>query len=214
MIEALDQGFASAEQDGFPPVGLCVSLLRTQTADEATEACRATRGIAIAARCRALGRRQRGRRWSYGASFCRRLSQGGRGRPRTDGPCGRVERTRRGARRDRASRGGSYRPRSASDRGRRSGRASRRARNSPGRMSNLQHRFEGLFLDRFTSPRSAASGGVRISINTDDPSLLGTNLLQEYEIARTSYCWTEDVLRSVRARRSRPVSPRQRLRRS
>jgi adenosine deaminase len=37
MIEALDQGFASAEQDGLPPVGLCVSLLRTQTADEAIE---------------------------------------------------------------------------------------------------------------------------------------------------------------------------------
>jgi adenosine deaminase len=39
--------------------------------------------------------------------------------------------------------------------------------------------------------------GVRVSINTDDPSLLGTNLLQEYEIARASYGWTEDVLREV-----------------
>ena len=37
MIEALDHGFAYAEQDGLPPVGLCVSLLRTQTADEAIE---------------------------------------------------------------------------------------------------------------------------------------------------------------------------------
>jgi adenosine deaminase len=37
MIEALDQGFASAEQEGLPPVGLCVSLLRNQTADEAME---------------------------------------------------------------------------------------------------------------------------------------------------------------------------------
>ena len=37
MIEALDLGFASAEKDGLPPVGLCVSLLRTQSADEAIE---------------------------------------------------------------------------------------------------------------------------------------------------------------------------------
>jgi adenosine deaminase len=32
MIEALDRGFAAAEHDGLPSVGLCVSLLRTQTA--------------------------------------------------------------------------------------------------------------------------------------------------------------------------------------
>ena len=39
--------------------------------------------------------------------------------------------------------------------------------------------------------------GVRVSINTDDPSLLGTNLPREYEIARTSFGWNEDVLRDV-----------------
>ena len=32
MIEALDRGFAAAEHDGLPSVGLCASLLRTQTA--------------------------------------------------------------------------------------------------------------------------------------------------------------------------------------
>jgi len=37
MIEALDEGFTSAERDGLPSVGLCISLLRTQTADEAIE---------------------------------------------------------------------------------------------------------------------------------------------------------------------------------
>jgi adenosine deaminase len=39
--------------------------------------------------------------------------------------------------------------------------------------------------------------GVRVSINTDDPSLLGTNLPREYEIATASYGWTEAVLRDV-----------------
>jgi adenosine deaminase len=37
MIEALDSGFTSAERDGLPPVGICVSLLRTQTGQEATK---------------------------------------------------------------------------------------------------------------------------------------------------------------------------------
>ena len=36
-MRALDAGFAGAEQDGLPPVGLCISLLRTQSADEAIE---------------------------------------------------------------------------------------------------------------------------------------------------------------------------------
>ena len=37
MVEALNSGFTSAERDGLPPVGLCVSLLRTQTAEEAAD---------------------------------------------------------------------------------------------------------------------------------------------------------------------------------
>lgn len=37
LIEALDSGFQSAQQDGLPPVGLCISLLRSQTATEAAE---------------------------------------------------------------------------------------------------------------------------------------------------------------------------------
>ncbi len=37
LIAALDRGFSAAEQDGLPPVGLCLSLLRQQSADEAIE---------------------------------------------------------------------------------------------------------------------------------------------------------------------------------
>ena len=37
MIDALDRGFSAAEHDGLPSAGLCVSLLRTQTAAEAAE---------------------------------------------------------------------------------------------------------------------------------------------------------------------------------
>jgi adenosine deaminase len=37
MIDAIDAGLAAAEQDGLPPVGLCISLLRTQTPEAAAE---------------------------------------------------------------------------------------------------------------------------------------------------------------------------------
>ena len=37
MIDAIDAGLAEAEQDGLPPVGLCVSLLRTLSASAAAE---------------------------------------------------------------------------------------------------------------------------------------------------------------------------------
>jgi adenosine deaminase len=37
FVDALDAGFREAEQDGLTPVGLCVSLLRTQRASEAGE---------------------------------------------------------------------------------------------------------------------------------------------------------------------------------
>jgi adenosine deaminase len=37
FIGALDEGFRAAEQDGLPKVGLCVSLLRQQSAEEALE---------------------------------------------------------------------------------------------------------------------------------------------------------------------------------
>jgi adenosine deaminase len=39
--------------------------------------------------------------------------------------------------------------------------------------------------------------GVAVSINTDDPSLLGTNLPREYEIATEAYGWSEAVLCDV-----------------
>lgn len=37
MIDAIDAGLTAAEQDGLPPVGLCVSLLRTQSSNAAAE---------------------------------------------------------------------------------------------------------------------------------------------------------------------------------
>jgi adenosine deaminase len=37
----------------------------------------------------------------------------------------------------------------------------------------------------------------RVSVNTDDPSLLGTTLPREYGVARSAYGWGDDVVRDV-----------------
>ena len=37
MLDAIDSGFTEAEQDALPRVGLCISLLRSQSADAASE---------------------------------------------------------------------------------------------------------------------------------------------------------------------------------
>jgi adenosine deaminase len=39
--------------------------------------------------------------------------------------------------------------------------------------------------------------GVRVSVNTDDPSLLGTTLPAEYQMARSAFGWTQDTIRDV-----------------
>ena len=37
MLNAMDEGFSRAEAEGLPPVGICISLLRTQSAQEAID---------------------------------------------------------------------------------------------------------------------------------------------------------------------------------
>jgi adenosine deaminase len=39
--------------------------------------------------------------------------------------------------------------------------------------------------------------GVRVSVNTDDPGLLRTNLPQEYHLAGSAFGWTDDTVRDV-----------------
>ena len=39
--------------------------------------------------------------------------------------------------------------------------------------------------------------GVRVSLNTDDPSLLSTSLPREYAIAREAFGWNDEIVRQV-----------------
>jgi adenosine deaminase len=39
--------------------------------------------------------------------------------------------------------------------------------------------------------------GVLVSLNTDDPSLLGTSLPGEYSLCKGHFGWSDDVVREV-----------------
>jgi adenosine deaminase len=39
--------------------------------------------------------------------------------------------------------------------------------------------------------------GVRVSVNTDDPALLGASLVGEYALCRSTFGWTDAITKSV-----------------
>jgi adenosine deaminase len=197
MIEALDRGFADAEQDGLPPVGLCVSLLRTQTADEAIEvveqliAMGSPRVVALSidGNEAAAGR--------TGPRFAEAFRKAGKvGLKRTvhagesSGPDG-VRDAIELLEADRIDHG----VRAIEDDAVVALLAQREIPLGVCPTSNLNMKvypsMEAHPLDRLRR------AGVRVSVNTDDPSLLGTNLPREYAIAQASYGWTDEDERQV-----------------
>ena len=64
----------------------------------------------------------------------------------------------------------------------------------------------GLYPDRRNHPLDALRlAGVRVSINTDDPALMGTDLVSEYAATAAAYNWDMTTVRQV-ARTSIEVS--------
>jgi adenosine deaminase len=197
MIEALDQGFTLAERDGLPPVGLRVSLLRTQSAEEAAElveqliSWRAPRVVALSVDGNEAAAGRTGPRFAEtfrkagAAGFKRTVHAGESSGP--EGVRDAVELL--GA--DRIDHGV-------------------RAIEDEAVVELLVERgiplgicpTSNLVMKVYSSMAShpldrLRRAGVRVSVNTDDPSLLGTNLPREYEIAQKAYGWTDDVLREV-----------------
>jgi adenosine deaminase len=41
------------------------------------------------------------------------------------------------------------------------------------------------------------TAGVLVSVNTDDPALLGASLVGEYALCRRTFGWTEEITKSV-----------------
>lgn len=197
LVEALDDGFRSAEADGLPPVGVCISLLRTQSAASATElvetlvAMHHPRVVALSIDGKEA---VAGRTALRFAEAFRRAGERGLKRTVHAGESSGPEGVRDaiellGA--DRIDHG----VRAAED----PSLVERLAKLGiplgicPG--SNLALRLyrsmEEHPIDRLRR------SGVRVSVNTDDPALLGTTLEAEYARCVDAFGWNGEVIRAV-----------------
>jgi adenosine deaminase len=197
MLDALDAGFREAEQDGLPSVGLCVSLLRTQPEAEAIElveqltAWRHPRVVALSVDGNEAAAGRTGPRF---ADAFRRAGSGGLRRTVHAGESSGPEGVRDavellGA--DRIDHG----VRAIEDDATVELLVARRIPLGVCPSSNLALRvYDSMDLHPVEALRRA---GVLVSLNTDDPSLLGTTLPREYSLCRDHFGWTDDVVREI-----------------
>ena len=197
MIDAIDAGFAAAEQDGLPGVGLCISLLRTQSSDAAAElvdaliALRHPRVVALSIDGNEAAAGRTGPRF---ADAFRRA--GGAGLRRTvhagesSGPQGvRDAIELLGA--DRIDHG----VRAIEDSDLVALLADRRIPLGICPTSNLTL---GVYASIESHPIDRLRrAGVVVSINTDDPVLLGASLEGEYALCSQAFGWSDDELRGL-----------------
>ncbi len=197
MLEAMDAGFKAAEQDGLPTVGLCVSLLRTQSADAATElvesliAMRHPRVVALSVDGNEATAGRTGPRFAdafrrAGAAGLRRTVHAGE----SSGPEGVWDAVELlGA--DRIDHG----VRAIEDAALVRMLADRQIPLGVCPTSNL---VLGVYPSIQEHPiERLRTAGVRVSLNTDDPALLGASLVGEYALCRQAFGWTDEVIRVV-----------------
>jgi adenosine deaminase len=197
MLDALDAGFREAEQDGLPSVGLCVSLLRTQSAAEAIELVerltewRHPRVVALSVDGDEAAAGRTGPRF---ADAFRRAGEGGLQRTVHAGESSGPEGVRDavellGA--DRIDHG----VRAIEDPAVVGLLVDRRIPLGICPSSNLALKvYDSMDAHPVEALRSA---GVLVSLNTDDPSLLGTSLPGEYSLCKGHFGWSDDVVREV-----------------
>jgi adenosine deaminase len=197
MIDAIDAGLAAAEQDGLPPVGLCVSLLRTQSSDTAIElvdalvALRHPRVVALSIDGNEAAAGRTGPRFAQafkraGVAGLRRTVHAGE----SSGPEGvRDAIELLGA--DRIDHG----VRAIEDPDLVALLADRRIPLGICPTSNLTLGVYAAIEDHPIDRLRRA--GVVVSINTDDPVLLGASLEGEYALCSQAFGWSDEVLRAL-----------------
>jgi adenosine deaminase len=197
FIDALDGGLNEAEQDGLPRVGLCVSLLRQQSAQEAIELVewlverRPPRVIALSIDGNEAAAGRTGPRFAEAFS---RAAAGGLHRTVHAGESSGPEGVR-----DAVELLGAERI----DHG-------IRAIEDPElvtRLADLPVPLDvcpgsnvalGLYPDLASHPIEALrSAGVRVSINTDDPAYLKTDLVDEYLSTARAFGWDAQMLQRM-----------------
>ncbi|HRI17682.1 MAG TPA: adenosine deaminase [Burkholderiaceae bacterium] len=199
MIDAIDAGLAEAEQDGLAPVGLCISLLRTQSAQAAAElvdelvALRHPRVVALSIDGNEAAAGRTGPRFAdafarAGAAGLKRTVHAGQ--PSCpEGVRDAVELL--GA--DRIDHG----VRAIEDLSLVELLAERGIALGICPTSNLKLGVCASMADHPIERLRRA--GVKVSVNTDDPALLGATLEGEYALCQSAFGWSDDVLRAVAA---------------
>jgi adenosine deaminase len=197
LVAGLDEGFAAAERDGCAPVGLCISLLRTQSEEESLElvglltALRHPRIVALSIDGNEARAGRTGPRF---AEAFRRAGAAGLKRTVHAGESSGAEGVRDavellGA--DRIDHG----VRAIEDPAVVALLAERRIALGICPTSNVTlgvfPSLAGHPLDRLRR------AGVPVSINTDDPALLGTRLEDEYASCAAAFGWSADDIRGV-----------------
>ena len=197
MLDAIHAGFTAAEQDGLPSVGLCVSVLRSQSASAAVElvdALTTVRHPRVVALSVDGNEATAGRTGPRFADAFRRAAAAGLRRTvhagESSGPEGIWDAVQLlGA--DRID----HVVRAIEDPALVAMLAERKISLGVCPTSNLvlgvypsmqEHPIERLRL-----------AGIPVSINTDDPALLGASLVGEYQMCREAYDWPDDVTRAV-----------------
>lgn len=197
MLDAMDAGFKAAEEDGLPGVGLCVSVLRTQSADQAIElvdalcALRHPRVVALSVDGNEAAAGRTGPRF---AEAFRRAANAGLRRTvhagESSGPEGVWDAVNwLGA--DRIDHG----VRAIEDAALVDMLADRQIPLGVCPTSNL---VLGVYPSLQEHPiERLRQAGVRVSVNTDDPALLGASLVGEYALCRQTFGWTDEITKSV-----------------
>jgi adenosine deaminase len=197
LVAGLDAGFHAAEQDGLPPVGLCLSLLRIQSAEDSIElvellaALRHPRIVALSIDGNEDAAGRTGPRFAdafrrAGAAGLKRTVHAGE----SSGPEGVWDAIDLlGA--DRIDHG----IRAIEDAALVETLARRRIPLGICPSSNVTL---GLYPTLAQHPiEQLRRAGVPVSINTDDPALLGLKLEQEYDKCVAAFGWNDDELRGI-----------------
>lgn len=199
LIDALDAGFREAEEDGLAKVGLCLSLLRQQSAEEAAELVdwmielRHPRIVALSVDGNEAVAGRTGPRF---ADAFRRAEAAGLKRTvhagESSGPEGirdaidllKANRIDHGVRAIEDQ----FLVDELADRG------------IPLDMCVKSNLILGLADDRETHPLDELrTAGVKVSLNTDDPAFCDTSLEHEYAAMTHAYSWSMATLKSVAA---------------
>ncbi len=199
FVAALDAGFRAAEEDGLPPVGLCISLLRTQSAEaaiELVEQLAALRHPRVVALSIDGNEQQAGRTGPRFAEAFRRAGAAGLKRTVHAGESSGPEGVRDaidllGA--DRIDHG----VRAIEDEALVARLADLQIPLGVCPSSNLTlglcARLEDHPIERLRR------AGVAVSVNTDDPELLGVDLPAEYARCAGAFGWDAGTCRAVAA---------------